>query len=177
MKNDVDAHTAAEAHVTPPRTHATFFAVGFHTSLDDEASGSTRTFGDDVALRLSQGLRETGHYARAPYCEDWGWCVEFEVLGQRHWLGVGPRTTVMTLLSDGAPGAAEDAPTPDWLCFVERSWSLRSLINPVRERQVTPEATMAVHSVLTAMPEVTGVLWHHQADFDAGDESQGAAQP
>ena len=36
---------------------------------------------------------------------------------------------------------------------------------------------MAVHSVLTAMPEVTGVLWHHQADFDAGDESQGAAQP
>ena len=58
MKNDVDAHTAAEAHVTPPRTHATFFAVGFHTSLDDEASGSTRTFGDDVALRLSQGLRD-----------------------------------------------------------------------------------------------------------------------
>ena len=32
MKNDVDAHTAAEAHVTPPRTHATFFAVGFHTA-------------------------------------------------------------------------------------------------------------------------------------------------
>lgn len=163
--------------MTTPRTHATFLAVGFNTNAAGAHSGSGTTFGEDLALRLSHGMREAGHYARAPYCEDWGWCVEFEVLGQRHWLGVGPRNRVMKLLSEGAPEAVDHARAQDWLCFVERSWSLRSITNPVRARQVTAEATVAVHEVLTEMPEVTGILWHHQADFDAGDESQGATQP
>lgn len=161
-----------------PRTCATFFAPG----LAGLVPGSTHVninarHGEAVALRLAAGLRDAGHPAEAPYCEDWGWCVEFRVADKAHWLGVGRRTTAAELLGNEATEHPADEMGPDWLCFIERRRSLRTLFARASERQVTAEAAAAVHAALLALPEVNELSWHHKTRFDAGDEAHGAATP
>jgi hypothetical protein len=80
-------------------------------------------------------------------------------------------------LGDAAPADADDGSEPDWLCFVERRWSLRALFKPASARLVTAEAAEAVHAALTSMPEVSGLQWHDKQRFDAADESQGTNLP
>jgi hypothetical protein len=174
---DAWARTLQTRPVTPPRTHATFFASGFNTTVAKPTYENPTNYGDDVALRLASALREAGHEADAPYCEDWGWCVEFRVADRRHWLGVGRRPSAAAYLGSDALAGAGDEREPDWLCFVKRRWSLRALFKPASERHVTAAAVLAVHAGLAAMTEVTGLAWHDKGAFCAGDESRGLPTP
>lgn len=158
-----------------PRTHVTFDAIGFNTSVAKPTYVNPTNYGDDVAQRLAVGLREAGHDAKAPYCEDWGWCVEFVVGGKAHWLGVGRRPPASEFLGNAPQPTPTEA--PDWLCFVERRRSLRALFASESEKRVSADAALAVHTALSAMPEVSGLVWHCRERFDAGDESDGAATP
>lgn len=164
--------------ISLPRTCATFFAAGFAAPAPESTSVNVNARpGEALALRLSAALREAGHPAEAPYCEDWGWCVEFRVADEAHWLGVGRRTTAADLLGDEAAAHPAAESGPDWLCFIERRRSLRTLFARASERQVTTDAAAAVHAALSAQPEVTELSWHHKARFDAGDEAHGASTP
>lgn len=160
-----------------PRTHATFDATGFNTSVPKPTYVNPTNYGDDVAERLAVGLREAGHQAEAPYCEDWGWCVEFVVGGKAHWLGVGRRPSAAEFVGDEAAAELPETEAPDWLCFVERRRSLRTLFAGAAEKQVTVDAAFAVHAALSSMPEVSRLAWHRRERFDRGDESDGSRTP
>ncbi len=160
------------------RSCATFFGRAFSGLVPGSTSVNINALpGEALALRLSAGLLEAGHSPEAPYCEDWGWCVEFRVADKPHWLGVGRRPTTADLFGSEATDHPPSEAEPDWVCFIERRRSLRTLFARASERQVAPEAATAVHAALTALPEVTGLSWHHKAHFDAGNESHGAATP
>jgi hypothetical protein len=157
------------------RTCATFDATGFNTSVPKPTYVNPTNYGDDIAERLAMALREAGHDAGTPYCEDWGWCVEFVVDDKAHWLGVGRRPPAAEFLGEAVQ--APETVVPAWLCFVERRRSLRTCFAPAAEKRVTPGAASAVHAALSSVPGVSRLAWHHQGRFDAGDESQGAPTP
>ena len=159
-----------------PRTCATFFAdiADVVVPSADNVNGLP---GETLARRLAEALRAAGHEPREPFCEDWGWCVPFRVAGREHWLGVGARMTPEVLLGDDVAASMSLASEPTCLCFVERSWSLRTLFAGAGARQVTSDAALAVHEALVGLPDVSGLRWHRKARFDAGDESDGAATP
>lgn len=113
-----------------PRTHATFDATGFNTSVPKPTYVNPTNYGDDVAQRLDEAAAEL------------------------------PETEA-----------------PDWLCFVERRRSLRTLFAGAAEKQVTVDAAFAVHAALSSMPEVSRLAWHRRERFERGDESDGSRTP
>ena len=147
------------------RTVVTFQSSAFNTTEPRDHFINPGSFGDDAARWLGAALRASGLRAdEEPGQEDFGWCIEFDVLEGRHCCVIGFRK--------------EDDPADSvWIAWIERSRGILGSLAGLRRSGIAPSAVDALHQVLTGAPEIRNVRWHREDDFDAGREDAGAPPP
>jgi len=117
---------------------------------------STRAASDDVAKWLISELRKDGLQTdEEPGQEDFGWYLNFEVLGASHTFIIGHR-----------PSGESEAGT--WIGWLERNRGFIASILGRRKHGIASSAVVAIHTILSRSPQIQDVLWHYQRDFDKG---------
>jgi hypothetical protein len=141
-----------------PRTLVTFQSDAFNTSEPKDYFINECCFGDDLAAWIINELSSRQYETDAtPGQEDFGWYLGFKVLGVRHFLVLGYRED-----TDGSG---------TWIGWVERNRLF------FRKRGIEPEATQAIHEVLSNAPQINNVRWHCTQDFEASHEELGINHP
>ncbi|MES2461159.1 MAG: hypothetical protein V4671_11310 [Armatimonadota bacterium] len=131
------------------RTCVTFHCPHFNITVDEPYFINPGNFGDDLLRALLPGLSARGlEIIGDPFQEDYGWVQAFLRDERNYHLAAGFRP--------------EDR---QWLIWVEP------------EKRTAPEVPWILHAVLLDLPGVRDIRWHHQEDFDAGNEDAGAAEP
>ena len=92
-----------------------------------------------------------------PGQEDFGWYFGFKVSGVGHSFVLGYREDT------------DESGT--WIGWVERNKLF------FRKRGIEPEATQAIHEVLSNAPQIKNIRWHFQHDFDTLLEELGTERP
>ncbi len=147
------------------RTLVTFRSSAFNTTEEHADFINPGTYGDDLARWLIVQLAERGFAADPdPGQEDFGWYIKTRIDNQRYCFVVGYR-----------PG--DQGEQGDWIVWIERDPGFLGSVLGGRSRGVRPAAMRALHTILSAAPEIGDIRWHERADFDAGKEELGAAQP
>lgn len=151
--------------MTSLRTVVTFESSAFNTSERRPYFINDGCFGDDVARWLIAELYARGVPTDAePGQEDFGW-----------FFGFRPGETVYQFIIGYRPGADKEPGV--WIGWVERKVGLLGSLLGARHRGIEPQALEVLHAVLARADRVASVRWHRRADFDAGNEEAGAAQP
>lgn len=91
--------------------------------------------------------------------EDHGWYFTFRSGGVLHDFIVGSR-------DEGG-----------WLGWLERSAGFVASLLGARRRGISPEAALAIDSVLSASQKIQDVRWHFEEDLMAGREELGQTKP
>ena len=146
----------------PMRRLVTFESEAFNTSEPRDYFINPNCFGDDVALRIIQELRDAGvEVENEPGQEDFGWDLTFQASGSHQLvLGYQPETDR----------------SGTWIGWVERNVGLFGTMLG-RRRRVAHNAAALIHQALLSVPEIANVRWHTQEAFDAGRESEGTPSP
>ncbi len=140
------------------RTLVTFQSDSFNTSDPKDYFINECCFGDDLAIWMISELRQRQYEtAAAPGQEDFGWYFNFKVSGIGHFFVISYR--------------ADTDESGTWIGWVERNRLL------FRKRAIQPEATQAIHEVLSNAPQIKNIRWHFQDDFDALLEELGTERP
>ncbi len=145
------------------RTLVTFQSSAFNTTETREHYINPGCFGDDLCEWMVARLKENGVEAQEPGQEDFGWYFYFTISDGEHCFITGYR-----------PEDDEDAGT--WIGWLEKSKGLLSSLFGGRSKGISPAAAAAIHSVLSASPDIRNVRWHEKADFDRGLE-EGSPTP
>jgi hypothetical protein len=147
------------------RTLVTFFSSAFNTTESKPYFINPECFGDDVARWMIARLRAAGVSTDdEPGQEDFGWYFNFAVDEEPHTCVIGLREV-------------EGETERDWIVWVERGRGFLGSIFGGRKRGIAPAALTAVHSVLSAAPEIRGIRWHEPSDFEAGREDAASSEP
>jgi hypothetical protein len=136
------------------RTVVTFQSGAFNTTVVRPYFMNALCFGDDAAQHIVFELRKRGYTAEEPAQEDFGWYFRFSVSGKPHLFVIGRRPV-------------ED----DWLGSIERVPFL------LMKRAVDPQAALAIDAALADQEVFQKVRWHHEEQFDAGEEELGLPHP
>lgn len=146
------------------RTIVTFKSAAFNVTEPKSYFINSCCFGDDLARWFIRELRNRGlDTDDEPGQEDFGWYLNFNVLGGSHTFFVGHR-----------PGSQGKAAM--WIGWLERNGLFGSLSGG-RKRGINPLAAKTLHKVLSESPQIQDVRWHFQGDFDDDKEQFGAATP
>jgi hypothetical protein len=122
-------------------------------------------FGDDLAKWLIGELRKDGlRTDEEPGQEDFGWYLNFEVLGASHIFIIGHR-----------PSGESEVGT--WIGWLERNRGFIASIFGRRKHEIASSAAVAIHTILSRSPQIQDVRWHFQRDFDKGNEVRGVSSP
>ena len=148
-----------------PRTTVVFRTTAFNTTTQKPYFLNPGCFGDDVSRWMIAALRQRGvKTAEEPGQEDFGWYMLFEVDGQEHCFVLGYR-----------PGDTEHE--GDCIGTLERSRGLVGSLLGRRQIGVNPKAVQLVHELVSGLPDVSDICWHHEKKFKAGIEDEGATTP
>jgi hypothetical protein len=146
------------------RTVVTFESTAFNMTEPKNYFINPCCFGDDVAEWLIRELRKQGMETdEKPGQEDFGWYLNFEVVGIGHTFVIGHR-----------PNGETEAGI--WIGWLERKRGLIGSVLGGRRRGIQASAAQAIHQILNTCSEVRDVRWHFQRDFDSGVE-RGALSP
>lgn len=147
------------------RTVVTFQSLAFNTTERRDYFINDGCYGDDVARWLIEQLRARGiRTDDEPGQEDFGWYFGLRAGDIDYQFVVGHRP------ADGSdPGV--------WIGWLERKAGLLGSLFGARKRGIRPDGARAIHSVLSASPQISHVRWHHRQDFDAGREDNGQTEP
>jgi hypothetical protein len=147
------------------RRFVTFSSDAFNTSEPKDYFINPNCFGDDVARWLMRELNDRGtRTVDQPGQEDFGWYFTFWVGSKAYDFVVGYRP---------GEGSGEDA----WIGWVERKAGLVASILGARRRGIEPAALEAVHDAMSNSPEIGGIRWHYEGDFEASREDRGTVTP
>jgi hypothetical protein len=140
------------------RTLVTFQSDAFNTSEPKDYFINACCFGDDLAAWMIHELRQRQYETDAtPGQEDFGWYLGFKVSGIGHFF-------VLVYREDTDKSGT-------WIGLVERNKLL------FRGRGVFPEATQAIHQVLSNAPQINNARWHYARDFETLHEELGTEYP
>jgi hypothetical protein len=143
------------------RRNVIFQSEAFNTSEPKDYFINGCCFGDDLARWLMERLRARGVATDSePGQEDFGWYFRFRTGESRYCFIISYRP------SDGAtPG--------DWMCDIERETGfLGWIFHWTRKRKIQPDAVEAIHAILSSSPQISGVRWFTDDDYDAERNGQ-----
>ena len=147
------------------RTVVTFENPAFNTTERKDYFINDCCYGDDVARSLMEQLSSHGFQTDPePGQEDFGWYFGFRAGDADHQFIIGHRP------ADGTDPAV-------WIGWLERKAGIIGTVFGARNRGVQPAAVTAMHSAISALPQVGNIRWHRKDEFEAGKEDLGQADP
>lgn len=149
------------------RTVVTFRSTAFNTTEPKPYFINPCCFGDDLAQWLIGELRHRGlDTDEKPGQEDFGWYLDFQIVGVRSTLVIG----------FGSP-PLEGSVDETWIGWIERSRGFLGSVLGGRDRDIDPSAVELIHTILSTSPKFRDVLWHFREDFDKGNWAIGSPTP
>ncbi|SPE61855.1 conserved hypothetical protein [Verrucomicrobia bacterium] len=147
------------------RTIVTFQSSAFNSTERKEYFIHDGCYGDDVARWLIDHLRGNDIPAdHEPTPEELGWHFGFSVGGTDYRMAVGHRS-------------AKGSEPAVWIGRLERKAGRIASKFHRQMHGIQPDAVRLIHSLLSSSLKVRNVRWHHQEDFEAGQEENGATEP
>jgi len=151
-------------HAMTVRRNVIFQSTAFNTSEQKDYFINDCCFGDDLAHWLMERLRARGiHTDTEPGQEDFGWYFRFRAGKSGYCFIISYRPS--------------EGPRPgDWMCTIERETGLLGWIfHWSRKRGIQPDAVEAIHAILSTSPQISGVRWFSDKDYET--EENGQATP
>ncbi len=147
------------------RTLVTFESPAFNATERRDYFINSGCYGDDVARALMEQLRARGVSTDAqPGQEDSGWYFGYRVDVADYKFVLGHRP-------------ADASGTAVWIGWLERGAGLVGSLFGVRKRGIEPDGVTAIHSAISALPQVSNIRWHRKEDFDELRENLGQRDP
>jgi len=128
-----------------------FESDAFPVLGDEDAATNPGVYGKALAEWMSAKLTEGGAGAKAPYAEDWGWCVE--IAGHPHPTGLA------------CTGEAEEGSTPTWrvYAFVDLGVLGRFRGGQEAAQRTVDDLSRKLKEILSTAPSISKLLIDEEA--------------
>jgi hypothetical protein len=128
-----------------------FESDAFPVTEGEDSATNPGVYGKALADWLSAKLNERGTGAKAPFAEDWGWCVE--IAGHPHPTGLA------------CTSEAEEGMSPSWrvYAFVDLGLLVRFGGGKEAAQRTVDDLTAQVKEILSTAPSISKLLIDEEA--------------